>query len=310
MQIEKQTAMPSIEHDFKRGLPEYIEELPAMLSCEGHIPTITEQERGSCLGHGGALAANIYRNSVGRTDWVDPVQLYKKIKKIDGIDKEGSQPKYLMEVMLREGLIEDCYDLKGKDGYVKVETVKQALAQGMIVGVGTLVSRGNWKDGDEWIVTPKGEILGLHWTTIVGFDDLLKMLGYKGYVRGANSWGSEWGEDGLFNAAYDYFSWRAKTDMPAVFEAWAYKFPEPVEPTAVDDANRDEKDIKIITADVAPFIEQGRMVAAVRFLARAFGAEEIEWNPETKTATFVRAEFSVIMQKGNPDVKIVPRARG
>jgi C1A family cysteine protease len=98
------------------------------------------------------------------------------------------------------------YDRRGPAGYYRaaegeprIEQVRGAIASGYPVVFGTRIDASfNRVANADTIGPPTGEIIGGHAMCIVGYDG-------RG-VRVANSWGSEWGDTGLYWMSYDWLA--------------------------------------------------------------------------------------------------------
>ncbi len=106
--------------------------------------------------------------------------------------------------------------------------IKQAMVKGLYVIIGTLVTKDNWSRVGGYLSFPAGELYGGHATFLYGYDNSIDNSGidpHIGYYLGQNSWGTDWGNGGMFFLPYDYHG--MKVDNKNTFlEAWAVKFPE------------------------------------------------------------------------------------
>jgi hypothetical protein len=113
--------------------------------------------------------------------------------------------------------------LKDAAGYADQIQMKQAIAAGQFVIIGSWVEEDNWLDGDDLISEPKGRMLGGHCTRLFGYDNEQHQAGYVGLYDGGNSWGPEWGNRGKYHMTYSYVAWRdLSTGTPALQEAWTF----------------------------------------------------------------------------------------
>jgi hypothetical protein len=246
---------------------------------------------------------------------------YWRCKELDGIpDTPGTFPRVMLKVANKEGVppesllritpsmekpvltdrmknIAANFKIKGYarlDEFGRPENtinnIKQALASGKYVFVGTIVTSENWMEKtkeDGFLGLPKGFILGGHATWLKGYDDNLSYRNYKGYFRGKNSWGNVWGDAGSYWMPYDYVKWEM-ADIPGFVsfqEAWAIEFekiPEPVKERI--ELTIGSKDIvlngkKIAEMDIPARIENGRTILELRGIGEVLGAS-FDWEPK------------------------------
>lgn len=220
--------------------------LPEKVSLEQYAPPRQNQgQQGSCVGWGSGYAARSILQS--RASGIPPEQtafspafLYNQIH-LSGC--QGSYIEKAMDNMLRVGALpydqfpysdEDCsrmpdgsqmqdasqYRIKGSqrltksgDDYkVDMLAIKQNLAQGAPVVVGMMVG-GSFMQGmlgkKVWI--PEREDynmsgFGGHCMCVIGYDDYLE----GGAFQIMNSWGDEWGENGIGWIRYRDFDFFTK----------------------------------------------------------------------------------------------------
>ncbi len=109
-----------------------------------------------------------------------------------------------------------------------IRDIKEALARGLYVIIGTLVTRDNWNRVGGYLSYPAGELYGGHATFLYGYDNNKSNDGvdsHLGYYKGQNSWGTDWGSGGRFFLPYDYHGMKVE-DKNTFLEAWAVSFPE------------------------------------------------------------------------------------
>ena len=113
------------------------------------------------------------------------------------------------------------FDILQTPSEVKILKIKEALAEGEVaVPIGLLVPRSFFSATDQWQSAPGEDIdhvLGGHALTIIGYDDNR----YGGSFLIANSWGTQWGNNG--------FTW-AKYEDVARFTRYAFQVFMPVNP--------------------------------------------------------------------------------
>jgi hypothetical protein len=149
-------------------------------------------------------------------DWI-----YQKCKEIDGYNGTGTYLRVAMKVLQKQGA-------KPKDepeseavkyrigGYAKVddlsfEGLKRAIFVNGAIIAGFTGSNAGWQNA--YIRPPKeGEATWGHAVCIIGYT--------KDYLIFQNSWGNQWGENGLgyICANYSPFeAWAVLTDLPSEF---------------------------------------------------------------------------------------------
>jgi len=103
-------------------------------------------------------------------------------------------------------------------GQARVDDIKRAIAAGYGVSFGTLVTEdfcsNVLSDGPIPVPTADQQIAGGHALIGVEYDP-------RG-VKGPNSWGESWGDDGWFNFSWDYMVWDETTDLWIVAQAPNY----------------------------------------------------------------------------------------
>jgi len=293
--------------------------LPARVDLSQHLPFVLDQQKcGVCVAKSGVNALNAFSNSKGKLPdkGLSSLFLYTRCKQEDGIpDEEGTYPRVALKIMQKEGICpafllpfegkciplptltkamkEQAQDYKIK-AYARlygIEQIKQALAAGKLVMVGTIVTKDNWLDDDEWILRPSGQWLGLHATLLCGYNDTLEHAGYKGFFKGVNSWSEEWGRAGFYYMAYDYARWEDK-DLPgfyALMEAWAVECEAlPISSRKVIEMWIGNSEVKVDgvteTIDAPPVLVNNRTMVPIRFISEYLGAE-VDWEEKEKKVT-------------------------
>lgn len=193
------------------------------------------------------------------------------------------------------------YKIKAYSRIYTLTEIKQALAAGKMVVMGTIVTDINWLDGDEYILLPHGQILGAHATFLVGYDNTKKHKGHTGFLRGVNSWSESFGDAGSFWMCYDYVDHKLDIGLKPFMEAWAvdmgYNLPE---------TKPEENPIKeIITLDQSVELINGRVMVPSRFITE-FNGGTIEWfgGKEQKAVVTNPSGVKATLQVGNNKVII------
>lgn len=212
-------------------------------------PRLNQGQQGSCVAWASAYAARSIINNratgeaPSRETAFSPSFLYNQIK----IENSGCQGSYIlraMENMLQNGVAplskfaytdQNCdrepgseersiaqrYRIKGfqrlsasddPNSPVDMVAMKQYLSQGSPVVIGMMVGGSFMQDmqgRDTWIPTREDTQMngfGGHAMCVIGYDD------YKegGAFQIMNSWGKDWGKNGIAWVPYDAFSYFAK----------------------------------------------------------------------------------------------------
>jgi len=254
--------------------------------------------------------------------------LYARCKQLDGIpNQEGTFIRVALGIALNEGLCPDYLcptakylqesalpalttvmkteaakyrinayaRLQDAEGYASADLINQAIANQQFVVIGSWVEQDNWLDGDAYITIPKGNILGGHCTYLFDYDNSESAVGHMGFDGDANSWGTEWGNNGKANMAHDYINYRDLDGVPALQEAWTFTVNG-----AVIDADTSCKDGYLwlnktvalldgveVTLDCAPLVDniKNRVLVPLRFMAEHMGYK-VEWDSLLKQVHF------------------------
>jgi Papain family cysteine protease/Domain of unknown function (DUF4384) len=215
--------------------------LPERVSLEQFCPTPKNQgQQGSCVGWGSAYAARtiLHARATGQDPdniAFSPAFLYNQIK-LDGC--QGSYIQRAMDNMLSVGALpfsnfgytdESCdrepssdekrtasaFKIKGgnrltkngDDYTIDMLAIKQNLAQGAPVVIGMMVGQSFMQPMmGEKIWTPSEsdysmQGLGGHCMCVIGYDDYIE----GGAFQIMNSWGTEWGKNGMCYVRYADF---------------------------------------------------------------------------------------------------------
>jgi len=148
----------------------------------------------TCAGKCGVKSVEEFRE---RGKWItfDWLHLYKRIKEIDGIPEEGSQPRIVHKFVQKNGMFIPLQDKPDKKYRIKsywrisssdsIDTIKQIIFQFGPIEVGSMWYK-SWEDN--FSVFPKPDkTVGGHLYACPGWDDDL-----GGFVM-ANSW-NDWGK--------------------------------------------------------------------------------------------------------------------
>ncbi len=210
-------------------------------------PRLNQGQQGSCVAWASAYAARtiVQAQATGadpRSTAFSPAYMYNQIK-IENSDCQGSYLNRAMEQMSKTGALpfskfaytdQNCskqpsegdvqqampFRIKGfqrlsskADPQSKVDMLgmKQQLAQGAPIVIGMMVGGTFMQDmqgQDAWIPTQSDVDMrgfGGHAMCVVGYDDF--KFGDKGGFLIMNSWGPEWGRNGMAWVPYDAFDY-------------------------------------------------------------------------------------------------------
>ena len=205
-----------------------------------------------CAAASGCSAMELFHNIRFSMRW-----LYGKAKAIDGLEPgtPGTTFRAILQVLSKQGCCPEelCPTFPDWDnwdfteemdreaakykiaGYASLDVsslddIERAIANGFPVLVGSLVTDGDWLDGDEYIIEPLGSFKGGHGTLGLEHDRSMKYLTYTNFLAMQNSWGVERGRNGFYFMA-DHFA-RHKLDigLKPLMEAWAIQFPGKLTP--------------------------------------------------------------------------------
>jgi len=230
-------------------------EIPSSVILVDYLPDVRDQERvGSCVGFG--IGANL----VGRAkklkvylEWFSPTWIYNGARFIEGTLQQdvGCYPRDALHWLYKKGcLLEHLwpYNPAGLDtspppSHLEPEAAKypllsyfrvvdgiagicEVLANGQYVSIGTPWYE-KWMNPANGVLTEVSvfdTVVGGHETCLYGYDKDKKIF------YGINSWGIDWGNQGLYTmpfSAFDVFKQRGGYDAHYIGYSPA---PEPDEP--------------------------------------------------------------------------------
>jgi len=200
----------------------------------------SQGKEGACTGFS-ALGAKEWQESQDYGIFVplSPRFAYEEAKKLywgkNARKKEGADLRSIVKVLTKLGICEEKFwpyeagnpetmgnitetyqsasefKIKSYARITNLEDLKRSLVKFGPCLIGWLVYKGIKKAKENGVVpTPNmawpsnWRPLGGHATVAVGFDDNMKALGKKGYIKFKNSWGIGWGEEGYGYLSYDY----------------------------------------------------------------------------------------------------------
>ena len=151
-------------------------------------------------------------------DWI-----YNECKKIDGYSGKGTYLRVAMKVLKNIGAKPlgdsnaDNYKIGAyaKLDNISIEGLKKAIAENGTIMVLFKGTNAGWSRSLKGYIRPPktGERIWGHAVTLIGWN--------KDYIIGQNSWGKDWGDDGLFYFNENYpirEGWAILVDLPSDFE--------------------------------------------------------------------------------------------
>lgn len=219
----------------KEPTPEEIANLPKKFDFSHDLPVIHDQGNlGSCTAQAITLAMEYKLKEMNDYQLLSPLFLYYNERRLIGTIKKDSgaslsdgikaictwgvcreslwsysDDKIKFKVKPSKEAYEDAKNYMGLDGiqtsYVNysLESIKSRLAQGVPVVFGIYVypsfeSYKAEKTGKIPMPSPRERIIGGHALMFTGYNDETKEFKF------ANSWGSDWGDNGFGYLKYDY----------------------------------------------------------------------------------------------------------
>lgn len=234
------------------------------------LPIILDQDDfGTCVGFGTAGLKNVQESVEGTyvKDGFSPLFVYSECKKEDGIPHiEGTYIRIGMKTLNKLGtsteksfpysLLRNIRSIPSPSLSVKKEAekykiksyvsvplrnltaLKQSLLESPVVA-GVMIYNNFHYPIQGYIPTPSGREEGGHCILFVEYDDdrtytYSNGVKKKGFVKFANSWGSNWGDKGYGYISYDDLS-SIINGQPFVYEMWSsideiYEPPKPIIP--------------------------------------------------------------------------------
>jgi len=202
-----------------------LRELPENFIIPYQLPILNQNGYPACVGFSAAnLKAEKERREQNLIDF-DGLWIYQKCKEIDGYNGDGTYLRIVMKVLKDIGAKPlnqlETEGFKYKiGGYASVdnltfEGLKSAIYQNGVILAGFTGSNQGWQSA--YIRPPqRGESTWGHAVSLIGWN--------KDYIIGQNSWGENWGDEGLFYLPQNYLpfeTWAILVDLPDDF-----KFPE------------------------------------------------------------------------------------
>jgi hypothetical protein len=182
------------------------------------LDVLDQKQEPACVGFTCAVIKQEKELRERITEMFDGSWIYKKCKEIDNWNGQGTYLRTGLKILQKLG----AKPLNGKEtdayqyrigGYARVddlsfEGLKKAIAVNGTAMAGFTGSNAGWQSA--YIRKPKeSETTWGHAVALVGYN--------KDYLIGQNSWGSKWGDNGLFYVPKDYLpfeSWETLVDLP------------------------------------------------------------------------------------------------
>jgi len=195
------------------------ERYPEILLPPFDLDVLNQGQEPSCVGYSAAVIKQERELREKISETFDGSWIYRKAKEIDDYNGEGTYLRTGLKILQKLG----AKPLNGKEtdayqyrigGYARVddlsfEGLKKAIAVNGTAMAGFTGSNAGWQSA--YIRKPKeSETTWGHAVALVGYN--------KDYLIGQNSWGSKWGDNGLFYVPKDYLpfeSWEVLVDYPS-----------------------------------------------------------------------------------------------
>ncbi len=103
-----------------------------------------------------------------------------------------------------------------------INTVKQSLLNGFPVLIGTVIFKSFYEISKENLIMPEPRITNNSLEPMAG-GHMMLIVGYNSQgFKVLNSWGEDFGDNGIFIMPYSIFDWSEKHSFPIpLFDAWA-----------------------------------------------------------------------------------------
>ena len=298
------------------------------------IPYIDNQyDTGFCWAFSTALMQSAYEyRETGENINLSPFYVAKIGKEFDkDMSTEGSTTKNSVDVITKVGAIKrQFYDgtdyLTGSLAFSDVlyedqlrhyksknyarcsglQDIVLALSQGKLPLIGIQCTKQIYDLDNgaskflEFDPNGKIQIIGGHQMVVCGWFPDMEHNGHKGYIKCANSWGREYGENGFMYIPRDYIEFKTKDGF---FSMLADCF------ATVDLDNDDIKEVcvemqignkeatvndKKITLDVSPSIYKNRTFVPIRFIGESLGAD-VNWSDKERKVTVTKNNITIYL---------------
>jgi hypothetical protein len=194
---------------------------PKEMLCPFDLKVKDQGNTPHCVGYASALIKEFNELKERDPQSFDGDYLYNECKKIDGIPQvEGTYYRSAMSVLRNVGIVPigktDPSPYKigayAKVDDISFENLKKTIFLYGIVLAGFTGCNLSWKDAYIKPITPGQKLWG-HGVALIGYNE--------NYLIGQNSWGEDWGENGLFYISKDYLmnlqeAWTVLVDLPNI----------------------------------------------------------------------------------------------
>ena len=296
------------------------------------IPYIDNQyDTGFCWAFSTALMQAAYeKRETGETIDLSPYYVAKVGKALDGITStEGSTMKNAIEVITNIGTVKRQFydgigykvgslsfpDINFEDklrhykskNYARCNSLQDivlALSQGKLPLIGIQCTKQIYdlNDGASKYLEfdPNGTliIIGGHQMVVCGWFPDMEHNGHKGYIKCANSWGKDYGENGFMYIPRDYIEFRTKdgffrmlSDSFATVDLTNDNIKEVCVEMQIDNTEAFVNDEKVIL-DTAPIICKDRTFVPIRFISESLGAD-VNWIEDKREVIVTNDDITI-----------------